>query len=211
MMQTAESWHRCDIGSDRCAFCPFSACWSLLLQPEVRPVVVVVANILVHEPFQMMLIEHDHMVEQVATAVADEALSNAVLPRAFERSANGFHTKDFRSCQDFSAKSGIAVVNQIARRCVERKCLAQLLTHPGAGWMSRHIEIKDSSSIMCDDEEAIENAERECRHGEEVHRGDGLAVVLQEGLPRLRFLWIVRRLAHPAQNRSLGNVEAEHP
>ena len=58
-------------------------------------VVVVVTDVLVHEPLQMALVEHDHMIEQIAAAVADEALGNAVLPRAFERSANGFHAEGF--------------------------------------------------------------------------------------------------------------------
>ncbi len=150
------------------------------------------------------------MVEQVATAVADEALSNAVLPGAFERSANGFHAKDFRRCQDLSTEGGIAVVNQIARRGIVWKRLAQLLTHPGAGWMSRHIEMKNSPPIMRDDKEAIENAEGECRHGEEVHRGDGFAVIAQERRPTLCRIGIPRRLSHPAQHGSLGDVEAEH-
>ncbi len=142
--------------------------------------------------------------------IAYESLCNAVLPRAFERSANGFHAKDFRRCQDLSAESGVAVVNQIARRCVERKCLAQLLTHPGAGWMSRHIEMKNSPPIMGDDEEAIENAEGECWHGEEVHCGDGFAVIAQKRRPSLRRFRVSRRLPHPTQHGSLRDVEAEH-
>jgi hypothetical protein len=49
-------------------------------------------------------------------------------------------------------------VNQIAGRRVERKCLAQLLAHPGTRWMSRYIEMKNSPPLMSDDKEAIENA-----------------------------------------------------
>lgn len=51
MMQAAESWHRDNFGSDRRAFCPFSACRSLLLQPEVRSVIVVVTKVFGHEAF----------------------------------------------------------------------------------------------------------------------------------------------------------------
>ena len=57
MMQAAESRHRDDFGSDRRAFCPLSACRSLLLQPEMRSVIVVVTNVFGHEPFQMALIQ----------------------------------------------------------------------------------------------------------------------------------------------------------
>ena len=155
-------------------------------------------------------VKHDDMIEQVATAVADEALSDAILPRAFEGSANGLHAKCFRRCEDLSAEGGISVVNQIAGRRVERECLAQLLTHPGAGWMSGHIEMKNSPPVMGDDEEAIENAKGECWHGEEVHGGDGFAVVGEKCRPTLRRFGVTRRLSHPAQDCPLGDVEAEH-
>jgi len=36
----------------------------------------------------MALIEHDDMMEQIAATIADEALRNAVLPWASNRSAN---------------------------------------------------------------------------------------------------------------------------
>jgi hypothetical protein len=88
---------------------------------------MVVANILVHEPFQVAFIQHNHMVEQIAAAAADESFCNAVLPGAFERSANGFYAKGFRRSQDLSTENGIAVVDQIARRGIVWKRLAQLL------------------------------------------------------------------------------------
>ena len=136
MMQAAEPRHGDNFAARICSRRRDTPIRSLLVQAEVGSVLVVVANILVHQPLQVALVEHDHMVEQVAAAVAHEALCNAVLPRAFERSANGFYAKDFRRCQNLSAESGVAVVNQIARRGIVRKCLAQLLTYPGAGWMS---------------------------------------------------------------------------
>ena len=76
--------------------------------------------------------------------------------------------------------------------------------------MPRYVEVKNSPPIMRDDKEAIENAEGECRHGEEVHRCDGFAVIAQERRPTLCRIGIPRRLAHPAQHGSLRNVEAEH-
>ncbi len=158
----------------------------------------------------MALTQDDHMVEQITTTVADETFCNAILPGAFERSANGFHAKDFRRCQDLRTESGIAVVNQIARRGIVWKCLAQLLTHPGAGWMSRHIEMKNSPPVVRDDKEAIENAEGECWHGEEVHRCDGFAMIAQKGRPSLCWLRTPGRFPHPAQNASFRNIEAEH-
>ena len=41
-------------------------------------------DVLVHQPFQMPFIQHDHLVEQIVTATADPALGDAVLPRTAE-------------------------------------------------------------------------------------------------------------------------------
>jgi hypothetical protein len=63
---------------------------------------------------------------------------------------------------------------------------------------------------MCYDEEAVQDAKSECRHGKEVHRCDGFAMVAQECRPSLCRLGIPLRFPHPAQHGSLGEVEAEH-
>ena len=55
------------------------------LAPEMRPILVVVAHILSHQPLQMPLIEDDHVVEQVSSAAPYPTLSDAVLPRAAKR------------------------------------------------------------------------------------------------------------------------------
>jgi hypothetical protein len=68
----------------------------------------------------------------------------------------------------------------------------------GAG----NVAVQNPPPVMGDDEEAIEHAESQRRHGEEVHRGDRFSVVIQESSPTLRRLWISWGLSHPAQYRS---------
>jgi hypothetical protein len=65
---------------------PIGGC--LLVQPEVSAVFVVVADVRPHEPFQMPLVEHDHMVEKFSSAVANESFGHAILPRASDRNSN---------------------------------------------------------------------------------------------------------------------------
>lgn len=50
------------------------------------------------------------------------------------------------------------------------------------GWL-RGIKMKNPASVMGDDEETVEHAKSQRRHGEEVHCGDSLAMIGQEGLP----------------------------
>ena len=80
VMQATKSWH----GHDPATYIRVLLCFTTrrcsLCQREMRSVVVIVADVLVHQAFQMPFIENDHMVEQIAAAVANPALGNAVLP-----------------------------------------------------------------------------------------------------------------------------------
>jgi len=60
------------------------------------------------------------------------------------------------------------------------------------------------------DEEAGEYAEGERGHGEKIHRRDGFTMIAKEGSPSLCRIEVARRFAHPPQDSSLREVEAEH-
>ena len=62
---------------------------------------------------------------------------------------------------------------------------------------------------MADDEQAVEGGEGQRRDREEVHRGDSLTMISQERQPAFRRFGIPWRFAHPARDRSLGNIKAE--
>jgi hypothetical protein len=76
--------------------------------------------------------------------------------------------------------------------------------------MFGHFAVKDSAPTMRNDEEAIQHAKRQRRHGEKIHCRDCLALIVQEGCPSLRWLRASRRFPHPAQHRSLGDIETKH-
>ena len=52
----------------------------------MRPIPVVIADVVTHEAFQMMFVEYDHMIKQFAPTAADEPFRNAILPRASDAS-----------------------------------------------------------------------------------------------------------------------------
>src|ERR1017187_6902513 len=56
--------------------CPASR--RLLVQPEVRSVVVIVGNVLGEESLQMSLIQRDYVVEEVAAAASDPTLGDPI-------------------------------------------------------------------------------------------------------------------------------------
>jgi hypothetical protein len=60
-------------------------------QPEMRSVVVIVGNVLGEESPQVLLVQRDYVVEQLAAAAADPTLRHSVLPRT---SNGGPHSRD---------------------------------------------------------------------------------------------------------------------
>jgi len=210
MMQTAEPLYRYNSAAHSGVACCFTTRRRSLRQRKMSSVIVIIKNVLVHQPFEMTLIHNDDMVKQIAAAVADPALGDAVLPRASETGPLGLDAEALRRVDHFLIELCSAIEDQIARRRVVRKCLAQLLNYPCARWVFGHIAVKDAPPIMRNDEEAIEYTEGERRHSKEIHRGNCFAVIAQERRPPSCRLWIAGCLSHPAQHGLLRNIEAEH-
>ncbi len=149
-------------------------------QRKMSSIIVIIMDVLVQQSFQMPFIEHNHMVEQIPTAVTDPTLGRAVLPRAAETASLGLDAKAHYGIDHFIVELRAAIKDQIAWGRVVRERLAQLLNNPRAGRMSGHIAVNNAPPVMRNHEEAIENAEGERWHRKEVHRGDGLSMVTQK-------------------------------
>jgi hypothetical protein len=76
--------------------------------------------------------------------------------------------------------------------------------------MSGDVKVQNSSPAVRNDEETVKHAEGERRHSEEVHRGDGFAMVAQKCRPAFGRLRISRSFLHPTQHGFLRNIEAKH-
>ena len=70
--------------------------------------------------------------------------------------------------------------------------------------MTRNIEVENTPAVVTDDEEAVQEAESDRGHREEVHGGNGFAKKTE---PTLRGLGVSWRLPHPARDRSLGHIQ----
>jgi hypothetical protein len=172
MMQAAKPWHRNDSATRFAVTRYFAASRRSLRQRKMSSVHVVIADVLIHEAFQMTFVENDRMVKLVAAAVPDSTLRNTVLPWTSEAGPLGLDAEAPRRLDHFFIELCAAIEDKITRRRFVRKCLTQLLNNPGTTRMLRDVAGQDAPPVMCNDEEAIENAEGERRHGEEVHRGN---------------------------------------
>jgi hypothetical protein len=111
---------------------------------------------------------------------------------------------------DFCIEVRGAVKDQVARVRLVWKGLADLLHNPGAGRMLCGTSMRNSPPIMRDHEEAVEHPEGQCRHSEEVHRGNGLTMITKKSSPPLGWLETPRCLPHPARDGPFRNIKAKH-
>src|SRR5208337_3637601 len=89
MVQTAEPWHRYDPATNAELPCGVPTGRCFLRQRKVSPVLMVIADVLKHKPFQVAFIENDHIVEQIPAAIPDPTLGDTVLPRTSEAGSLG--------------------------------------------------------------------------------------------------------------------------
>src|ERR1700730_13890590 len=68
-----------------------SAVWRSLPQSEMRAVLVVVANILREQAFQVTFVNCDDVIQEITAATPHPTLCNSILPRTFERGADRIH------------------------------------------------------------------------------------------------------------------------
>ena len=85
MVQPTEPWQGLNLAFSPGADRYWPTCWRVLLEPQVRSILVVVGHVLRHQPFEMPLIQDDHVVKQVSSATPNPALSNTVLPRTAKK------------------------------------------------------------------------------------------------------------------------------
>src|SRR5258708_2365416 len=176
----------------------------------MRPVLVVVADVLVHQSLQVPFVQNDDVIQKISSAISQPAFGDAVLPWASEVGLLGSDTEALHRADDLLIEVRSAIEDQITRRCIVRKCFAQLLCDPQTTWMPGDVAVENPPSVVCNDEEAVEDTEGQRRHGKEIHRCNRFSVVLQESRPTLRYLGTPRSLPHPTRHRSLHYVQAQH-
>jgi len=81
---------------------------------------------------------------------------------------------------------------------------------PTARRMLRDVKVQDAPAIMTDDKEAVEHAECNRWHSEEIHGRNRFPMVSKEGQPALGPVRISRSSLHPTGDGSLRKFKTEH-
>jgi len=158
----------------------------------------------------MAFAENHDVFEDLSPRAADPAFGHRVLPRTLVRrsrrfGAHGFHESHHRGTEDC-----VPIEYEILGRGVVRERLAQLLDHPRGRWIGCDVEVHDASASVLDNEKYVEHPQGGRRYGEEVHRCDGVPVILQECNPAFNLVGVDRPGWHVTRHRDLGDFEPEH-
>ena len=117
----------------------------VLVQRQVSAGPFVVRTVAGHQSQQACFIEDDHVIETVATSRSNKSFDEWILPR---RAGRRDHFLDaHRRCPQ-AVERVIAIVEQISRRFVPRKGLAELLGRPRRRRMRGDGHVANTSSIV---------------------------------------------------------------
>jgi hypothetical protein len=125
MMQVAQSWHGYNFVTCTRILQGLTTSRRALRQCKMRSIIVIVADILIHQPPQMVPIQNDDMIEQVPMTVANPAFRNTVLSRAPEAGPLRLDTQGPDGTDNLLIKaSGAIEKSDISKRNRRGKLLA---------------------------------------------------------------------------------------
>src|SRR3984957_13121534 len=118
-------------------------------------VLVIIVDVLAHQPFEMPFIPNDHVIQQVSSTVTNPAFGDSILPWAAEAGSLRCDAKALHGFDNLPLKICGAIKDQVSGGRLVWKCLSQLLRYPLTRWVPGYIEVQDAAPVVRDDKEAI--------------------------------------------------------
>src|SRR6266849_7342433 len=134
---------------------------------------------------EVPLSEHNNVVKAFPSDRTDQPFGTSILPRGAWRCWSVANAHRSKPSDEDNAIGPIPVADQIAGSPFPAESFRNLICNPFCGRMRCDAEPYDLSSAMPHDQQTIEQAERDCRHDEQIHRGDAVGMIAEERLPPL--------------------------
>jgi len=112
----------------------------------------VVRTIERHQPLHARFVEHDHVIETFTSSRSNKSLDERILPRRAGRREHFVDAHRRRSGPQ-AVERVIAIVEQISRRLVPRKGLAELLGRPLRRRMRGDRHVPNASPIVGEEDQ----------------------------------------------------------
>jgi len=132
-----------------------AAARSILAQPIVSAVRVVVGHVLAGETADVRFVQRDHVIETIPARASNPAFPGAVLPRTAHARSRRLYAGRLQEVEHLPAELSVAVQDDVAVTGGVRKRLSKLLNHPIGRWVRSHVEVQDLAPSVIDREEAV--------------------------------------------------------
>ena len=134
----------------------------------------------------MFFAEDDHAVHAVPPNRTDHPFDGWILPWG-STSRNDLLDTDipYSPTEEHAVDRGSVPKQEPGFGTVGRECLDDLLSGPLGRRVRRHVEVNDLTSLVGEDHEAVQQAEGDRGHDEEVAGDGALKMIPEEGAPRL--------------------------
>ncbi len=155
----------------------------------------------------MAFAEYNDVVNAFPSDRTDQPFGICVLPRGTRRCwpvANAYRSE---SADKDLTIGPIPVTDEIARSLFPPACFRDLICNPFCRWMRCDAKPQNMSPTVPHDQQSIEQAKRDCRHDEHIHRSDPISVIADKGSPPLG-----RRVSshdHVFGDAGLADLDAE--
>ena len=155
----------------------------------------------------MALAEYNNVVKAFPSDRTDQPFSISILPRGTRRCWSVANAHRSKSSDEDLTIGPVPVTNEIAGSLFPTACFRDLICDPFCGWMRCDAKPQNMSPAVPHDQQSIEQAKRDCRHDEHIHRSDPIRVVAEERPPALG-----RRVSSPDHvlgHAGLSDLDAE--
>src|SRR5713226_8777574 len=153
----------------------------------MRPYLVVIVHVRLQHVTEVALTEHNDVVKAFPSDRTDQPFGISVLPRGARR------------CRP--------VTDQVAGSLFPTACFRDLICDPFRSGVSCDAKPQNLSSAVPHDQQSIEQAKRDRRHDEQIHRRDAVGMVMKKRLPALRR-WS-SSLHHILGHARLADIDAK--
>src|ERR1700682_1737886 len=173
----------------------------------MRPYLVVIIHVRQQDVTEVSLAEHNNVVKAFPSDRTDQPFSISILPRGTRRRWSVANAHRSKSTDRDLTIGPVPVTNQIARSLFPTAGFRDLICDPFCGWMRCDAKPQNMSPAVPHDQQSLEQAKRDCRHDEHIHRSDLFSVVAEERPPALG--WRVSSPDHVLGHARLSDIDAE--
>src|SRR6266481_6673918 len=144
---------------------------------------IVIFHVTEQQVTEVALAEYNNVVKAFPSDRTDQPFSISILPRGARRRGSIADAYRSESADKNLTISAVPVTNEIFGSLFPTACFRDLICDPFSGWMRCDAKPQNMSPAVPHDQQSIEQAKRDCRHDEHIHRSDPVSVIAQECPP----------------------------